>query len=223
MSASLSFWQKIESLLFPVSIRKGSSALNPVLELFYFQGRYILGTTDAVYSDGTKYRPLVKAFETPQLKAALPGLQSILVLGTGLASAVHILSAKGFHPSFTLVEIDSFVLQWAEEFLPAGARRNVQTFHQDAFQFIAECTSSYDLIIVDIFFGRDVPAEVTASPFLAQCKKRLQSDGFLILNYMESKERPEGQARLALQALFSNVAEINFGINKVYVASQPTA
>lgn len=218
MSASLSLWQKIESFLFPVSVRKGSSPLNAVLELFYYRGRYILATTDAVYSDGTKYRPLVKAFDTPQLKAALPNIENVLVLGTGLASAVHILTAKGLRPRFTLVEIDNLVLQWAEEFLPEGTGDNVTAIQQDAFQFIASCTSGYDLIIIDIFFGRDVPAAVTEPPFLAQCSARLQAGGFLILNYMERKERPAEKARIALQGLFAKVNEINFGINKVYVA-----
>jgi spermidine synthase len=161
---------------------------------------------------------LVRAFDVPALKAALPSIENVLVLGTGLASAVHILSAKGFHPRFTLVEIDKLVLQWAEEFLPERVRAAVKAVHEDAFQFIAECTSSYDLIIVDIFFGRAVPDEVIASSFLAQCKARLQPSGFLVLNYMESKERPVERARLSLQGLFAQVAEINFGINKVYVA-----
>src|ERR1044071_5243470 len=118
MATSLSLGQKIQGILFPIRIRKSSSALNPVLELYYYQGRYMLATKDAIYSDGEKYRPLVKAFELPLLKSALGRVRNVLVLGTGLASAVHILNAKGFRPQFTLVEIDNLVLAWAREFLP---------------------------------------------------------------------------------------------------------
>src|ERR1043165_7591420 len=158
MATSLSFRQKIQGLLYPIRIRTSSSALNPVLELYYYQGRYILATKDAIYSDGEKYRPLVKAFESPRLQSALSHVRNVLVLGTGLASAVHILSAKGFHPQFTLVEIDALVLEWAQEFLPANVQ--VQAVNEDAFTFIAKDIHSYDLVIVDIFFGRDVPERV---------------------------------------------------------------
>ena len=218
MAAPLTFWQKLQSFLYPISLRKGSSALNPVLELFYFRGRYILATGDAVYSDGQKYRPLVKAFETPALKAALPKAQSVLVLGTGLASAVHIMAAKGVFPITTLVEIDKLVLDWAIEFLPPAFAGKVRAVHADAFEFVATDVSRYDLIIVDIFFGRKVPDKVLDSDFLKQCKMRLSPGGFLVLNYMEEDSEQKGRAEQRLKELFKEVHKISFGINKVYIA-----
>jgi hypothetical protein len=219
MAAPLSLWQKILAFLFPVSIRKGSSALNPALELFYYQGRYLLATPDAVYSDGDKYRPLLMAFKWPALKPYLKDVRSVLVLGTGLASAVHILDAKRIYPQLMLVEIDALVLEWAKEFLPANSAQNVTTINDDAFNFISVDTTCYDLIIVDIFFGREVPEAVTESTFLKQCKARLNTDGFLVLNYMARPNESEGTAKAALEATFSKVTEIGFGINKVYIAS----
>lgn len=219
MAVRLSVWKKIESFLFPVSIRKGSNALNPVLELFYYQGRYILATSDAVYSDGKKYRPLLKAFHSRALKAHLAQVKNVLVLGTGLASAVHILDAQNYHPLVTLVEIDKTVLEWAHEFLPDAARANVKAVHSDAFSFIASDVERYDLIIVDIFFGRAVPEKVTSADFVAQCKARLNAGGFLVLNYMQRPNEAPGKAKAALGAAFHSVSEISFGINKVYVAS----
>lgn len=217
--ATLSFWQKIQSVLYPVSVRKDSTTFNSELELFYFRSRYILATRDAVYSDGPKYRPLVRAFEVPALKARLNSLGSVLVLGTGLASAVHILEAKGIRPKFTLVEIDSLILEWAKEFLPPAAAESVQAINADAFAFIASDEGSYDLIIVDIFFGRDVPEPVTQTPFIEQCKARLSPKGFLVLNYMEQAGEQNGKAKAALEAAFTNVTELSFGINRVYVAA----
>jgi spermidine synthase len=217
MAAPISFWKRIESYLFPVSIRKGSSTLNPVLELFYYQGRYILATQGAVYSDGNKYRPILKAFNTPGLKRQLPRLKKVLVLGTGLASAVHILHSKNFNPEVRLVEIDATVLAWAKEFLPETAKPHVHAVHDDAFAFIVKDTSVYDLIIVDIFFGRIVPEQVTSSAFIRHCKARLNPDGFLVLNYMERPNEGPGKAKAALEAAFNSVTEICFGINRVYI------
>lgn len=220
MAASLGWWQKFQSLFYPVSVRKSSSALNPVLELFYYQGRYLLATQDAIYSDGVKYRPLVKAFAVPELKEHLQQVKKVLVLGTGLASAVHILQAMGFQPHITLVEIDQLVLEWAMEFLPQKAVPYVTPIAADAFDFITTDTSSYDLIIVDMFFGREVPIAVTQGRFLKQCKARLAPNGMLVLNYMEQPGTEKGKAKHALQSSFAKLKELSFGINKVYVAGE---
>lgn len=216
MPAPLSLWQKLQSIFYPVSIRKGSSALNPVLELFYFRGRYLLATPDAIYSDGDKYRPLVSAFQSAGLSESLKTVKQVLVLGTGLASAVHILSAKGYAPEFTLVEIDKLVLDWAKEFLPNGVTANA--INDDAFRFISRDAHQYDLVIVDIFFGRVVPDGVLERQFLQECRQRLNAGGFLVLNYMEQPSESGDKAKIALEKVFGPVKELSFGINKVYIA-----
>ncbi len=213
----LSTWQKLQSIFYPVRIRKGSSPHNPQLELFYYHRRFILATGDAVYSDAHRYKPLVAAFSAPALKPHLSELSHVLVLGTGLASAVHVLDRMGYHPDFTLVDIDTLVLDWAREFLPRNTDRSVETVHADAFRFIEEATATYDLIIVDIFFGRDVPEAVTDTRFLAACKARLSAGAFLVLNFMQRRNEDTGIARRALEAVFGTPIEISFGINKVYI------
>lgn len=216
---SPSLWQKLQSLLFPVRIYKGSSRCNPVLELFYFRGRYILATTDAVYSDGTKYRPLLRAFSTAEVRRHLPTVKKVLVLGTGLASAVHILEAEGFHPRYTLVEIDPVVLEMAQHYLPASAKPKVRPVEADAFVFVAEDAECYDMIIIDLFFGREVPDAAVDTSFLKSCKARLLPEGLLIMNYMLKPSEGKSRAKSSLEALFPRLQEISFGINKVYIAS----
>jgi 2-polyprenyl-3-methyl-5-hydroxy-6-metoxy-1,4-benzoquinol methylase len=215
----LSFWQKLQSLFYPVNLKKSSSPINPVLELFYHRGRYILATKDAVYSDGDKYRPLLRAFSSTSLKEVLPTLKNVLVLGTGLGSAVHILHAKGLYPQITLVELDDQVLEMALAHLPEATIPNVQGIHKDAFQFIKEDTGTYDLIIVDVFIGRIVPEQTIKAPFLAACKARLSPSGYLVFNYMTALDEENGKAKTALLAYYKTVEEISFGINKVYIAT----
>jgi spermidine synthase len=214
-----SFWQRIQSYFYPVTIRKSSSPVNPVLELFYYHGRYILGTKEAVYSDGLKYRPMLTAFHSSQLKPHLPKVRNVLVLGTGLASAVHILHSYGYHPTYTLVELDHMVLDWAVEYLPPETVKSIYTVCANAFDFIAGDKESYDLIIVDVFNGRKVPTQVTTSGFLNQCRARLSTGGFLVLNYMVNSSDDETRAEVALEAVFDTVERMSFGINQVYVAT----
>lgn len=212
-------WQKLQSLFYPVRIRKGSSLLNPKLELFYYHDRYVLGADNAIYSDGDHYRPLIAAFTAPELKSLLSSVNQVLVLGTGLASAVHVLHRYGYHPHVTLVEIDELVLRWAEEFLPEVSRNQVTCIHESAFDFIKKDHKVYDIIVVDIFFGRIVPDEVTQPQFIRQCKAQLSPEGHIVLNYMVNSPEDDNKAKAALEAAFGEVTEISFGINKVYIAT----
>lgn len=212
------FLTRLQSLFYPVRIRKTSSEYNDFLELLLFRGQYMLTTEDAIYSDGDKYRPLLAAFGHPRLSRKLPATADVLVLGTGLASAVHILEQQEFRPAFTLVEIDRTILDWAVEFLPPGVKDRVRAVRSDAFAFVASETARYDLIIVDIFFGRSVPEEVTSAGFLQHCRTLLAEDGALVLNYMLAPDNDPEKAKAALEATFTKVEELSFGLNKVYLA-----
>lgn len=216
------FLTRLQSLFFPVRIRKAASEHNSFLELLYFRGRYILATEDAIYSDGRKYRPLLAAFASPELEPRLGAVRDVLVLGTGLASAVHILEGRGIRPFFTLVEIDKVILDWAVEFLPPGAKPRVKAVRSDAFAFVQSETARYDMVIVDIFFGRSVPDQVTGADFLGHCRELMRPDSVLVLNYMLAPDNDPQKAKAALEATFTNVAELSFGLNKVYLAF-PTA
>jgi len=211
------FLKQLKSYVWPVRVRSATSAVNPILELYYYRGRWQLVTADALYSDGVKYRPLLVAFK--MLKKELPVVEQVLVLGTGLASAVHILHKRHFHPHFTLVELDSVVLKWALELLPPGSASRVTPICADAFQFLEKKDpKQYNLIIVDVFSGRHVPAFVLHPVFLQLCKERLSPRGLLILNYMVNRPNEEQKAKAALEAAFERVTELRFDINRVYVA-----
>jgi spermidine synthase len=214
----LTFWQKLQSLFYPVSIRNSPGTGQPAPELFYYHGRYMLATANAVYSDGAYYRPLVAAFTSPVLKPCLAAVQRVLVLGTGLASAVHVLHRYGYHPHFTLVEIDAQALDWAMEFLPAESAGQVVPVCANAAEFIEADKETYDLIIIDIFLGLEVPEFVTQSHFVARCKARLLPQGCVVLNYMVNRQEDTLKAKTLLEAAFQEVTEISFGINKVYIA-----
>lgn len=213
----LSWYQQLLSYLYPIKVRSSSSAVNPVLELFYYQGRWQLGAVDVLYSDGHRYRPLLMAFNA--LKVRLPLLEQVLVLGTGLGSAVSILHRKGIRPRFTLVELDRVVLDWALELMPEGAKETVLPVCQNAQDFIAADRGRYDLIIVDVFNGRVVPEFVVTTEFLRQCRERLKPEGCLVVNYMVNTASDEPRAVRALEGVFRDVRELPFGINRVYVAT----
>lgn len=210
-------WRILWSYVQPFEIRRASTHFNPRLELLFYEGTYILSTGDALYSEGRKYRPVVAALKSHRLQAQITSVRSVLLLGTGLASAAHILSHRGKEPSITLVEIDQQILDWAVEFLPYKMHKKVQPICQDAFQFMATNSEHFDLIFVDLFFGLVTASNVFSLDFLESCKRSIGTTGTIVLNaiFTDAPEADRAKALLAKQ--FSGMEEIRFGKNRVFV------
>lgn len=209
-------FQKALSYLVPIKIWKGSGTVNPVLELFLSRGEWQLATNDAVYSDGTHYRPLTEAFR--KVEKLLPAVKKVLVLGSGLGSAIQILDKKGFHPFFTFVDKDEKVLELALLLSNSSQKERVTAVCEDAATFVEENTAQYDLIIVDIFFGRVVPDFVSTETFIKKCRSCLSNDGIFILNFMINDQEDQERFSFIQSQFQSDAAVIDIGINKVLVA-----
>lgn len=210
------FYKRFISYIYPVKIRSGSSAVNPVLELFFYRNRYQLATLDALYSDGDKYRPLTIAFK--RIKDKLPKVKNVLVLGTGLGSVVHILNSMGYQPKFTLVEIDKQVLQWALEFLPENVHHMLPV-HEDASHFIQENKEQYDLLITDIFIGREVPDFVISTSFIEKCHQSILPGGTFIMNYIVNDGKQWEKVQQRITAIFPKNKIISLDMNRIVIAT----
>lgn len=212
----ISTYTRLLSYLAPVKLRDSAGTQNPVLELFLYRGQYQLATIDAMYSDGDRYRPMVIAFK--HLKEYLPAVKDVLVLGTGLGSAVRVLDKMGFHPSAALVEHDSTVLKWALELMPEELNNRLVPVCADAEAYMANNTITYDLILTDIFNSRVVPDFVTSEKFLKQCRNSLKPGGHWVLNYIVQKNMSWEEILKRIGTVFPDYHVLKHGINRIVVA-----
>ncbi len=185
-----------------------------MLELFLYHDNFQLATEDAVYSDGVRYRPLILAFAVPD-KKEIKDLRDVLVLGTGLGSAVQILQAKGASPRYTLVDNDEVILNLAKPLLTG---HNIAYVCADAGQFMQKDNGRYDMLVVDIFRNRLVPPEFTTVSFFGLCYEKLRPGGYFVFNYIAERQPEWDDALNNLRLVFGNVRVINEGINRITVA-----
>lgn len=209
-------YKKILSYLAPVWIERGHSRENPDLELLLYKGRWQLATNDAIYSDADKYTPILAAYKA--LEDKLPAVKKALVLGSGLGSAVQIMGGKGYSPDFTLVENDEQVLAWAKELMPAYGG-NVKMIKADAMFYMDIDKEKYDLLIVDVFKGREVPDFVTTRPFMENCRAHINEGGSFVLNYIIEEDQRWLKLKLILNEVFPGHEAIKEGINRIIVAT----
>ena len=210
-------WQRVLSHIFPIKIRKVSSPVNPILELYLNKGRWQLATVDALYSDSIYYRPLVLAFK--ELKHVLPSLKKVLVLGTGLGSAVQILASKNHYPKYTLVDYDKQILEWAIELMDESLLPYINPVCDDAKKYMDKNEEHFNLIIIDIFESRIVPSFVTERAFLEQCRKSLLPGGHVVINYMIIDDAKWQADKQNITSVYTNTKEIAIGVNRVFIAT----
>lgn len=213
--SQLPFYKKLLGYFIPVRIKKDKGTENPHLELLYFRGRYQLATVDALYSDGIKYRPLSIAIK--KIKTDLRHADNVLVLGTGLGSAVEIMLDAGYQPKFTLVDYDKTVLKWAMEHLSHHASQ-ITPVCADGEQYMKHNKEVYDIVVCDIFYSRIVPDFVTRVDFLEQCRKAVGDNGYFVLNYIVESDEKWIAADAAIRKVFPTCFCVDDGLNRIVIA-----
>lgn len=209
-------YKKILSYLWPVRLRKSSGTENSVLELFLYRNQYQLATIDALYSDGKRYRPVRSACS--HIHTELPQIKDVLVLGTGIASAVRIIESFDAHPQYTLIEYDKTVLQWALELLPEGLHSRVTPIHANAQDYMQENDKQYSLVITDIFESRLVPRFVMETEFFELCRRSIRPGGYWVLNYILQPDDNWEKIHRHIGGVFPDNDVIVDGVNRIVVA-----
>lgn len=203
------------SYLFPVRVKTAKGSGDSMLELFLYRGRWQLGSGDALYSDGDRYRPLTAAYH--QLADLLPRVKDVLMLGGGLGSGVQLFRKQGLHPSVVFVEKDEVILQLALELMPPELHANLLPLCADAKEFMNANEKSFDLIIVDVFDGRTVPGFVMEEPFLRQCAQKIRTNGALVLNYIINDEKKWKHDQAVFSKVFPQHKTIALGLNRLLI------
>ena len=198
-----------------MTLRRSAGDSNDYLELLLYHNRFQLATSDALYSDDDHYLPAVAVIK--DLKESLPGVKSVLVLGTGLGSIVHVMRANGYDPHYTLVEKDKTILGWALELLENENGLKIAPVCNDASVFIKQNSAKYDLVFIDIFNGRVVPEFVSTSVFLEQCRDSLSPGGSLAFNYIENDKQEWENTEHTFASIFPVYHVLSMGINRILI------
>jgi hypothetical protein len=216
MITRVNYAQKILSYLVPVTIKKAKGVNNTSLTVSLYRNQWQLSTTNALYSDGTRYRPLVFAFK--KIEQVLPNVKNVLVLGTGLGSAVMILNKKGYRPDITIVDHDTTSLQWSLELFDDETLNRINPVCADAREYLQNNKTRYDLVIVDIFHDLEVPDFVYEARFWELCRRSISAGGTIIFNYIDSKQNVWDKLISNIKAYFPESTYSRFGINRVVTA-----
>lgn len=175
------FWKIWLSHLMEIHLESTSSEYNPHLYVSLRRGRYQLSTAKAIYSYGDLYDNFSKAFQRIDLDK-IPGPE-VLVLGLGLGSIPIILEKKlQRHFYYTAVEVDEAVIDLASRYTLPDLESPVQIICADAYAFVMQSETQYDLICMDVFIDDAVPSPFESEEFVEQLSDLLAPGGVLLYN-----------------------------------------
>lgn len=208
------------SYLVPQTVAIVSSPYNALIRINLESGQYKLLVNGARES-GQYIRELWKhAFSTLGMPISRP-MKKILVLGVAGGTVIHMLHDMYPEANITGVDIDQVMIDVGKKYFGLGDIKNLHCVRDDAKVFIRSYKGKpFDLIVIDIFIGPDVPDFVTSLSFESTVKKILSKQGRTIINYLQQPGYEEKAPKLKkiLRTLYKTVRHVNRFNNRFFLA-----
>jgi spermidine synthase len=203
MSQTRNILRFFSSFISPVKVEERKGAVTPLLEIYLSKGRYVLDADRVNYSFGGLHAVFRKAFSRFNIRER--DISNALILGFGTGSVASILChdyQKDVH--LTGVEKDPVVIDLARKYFHIDRYKNLSLHIEDAGDFVESCDKKFDLVVVDVFVGADVPEKFTQENFLAALGRLLSPEGIVFFNVVVYDEK----IRTACASLFEKMESL---------------
>ncbi|TPG37586.1 spermidine synthase [Flavobacterium pectinovorum] len=176
--------QKLFSYLIPIKIFKKKSARSKIIEVTWANGELVLDSENTNYSYGSLQRILRYGLRNIGYNAVLK-MDHVLLLGVAGGSVIKTLVDEvKYKGKITGVEIDSEMIQIANEYFNLNQIKQLDIIIDDAFEFVLKTKEKYDLIIIDIFEDIHMPNFLFEKFFSERVCSLLKDQGFVLFNTM---------------------------------------
>lgn len=134
----------------------------------------------------------------------------VLMLGLGGGTTLHLLSESLKPVLIKVLEIDSRIIQVAEDYFDVKNIPDLQIINADASDYLgAGFSEKFDLVIVDLYCGSKFHPEALTNSFYHLLKKKLSLNGVVSVNriYPESAQAERESFLKILNSVFDRVFE----------------
>lgn len=135
-------------------------------------------------------------------------IKTVLLLGLGAGTIYAKMSHIYKDINFDAVEIDPEIVEAGYGYSGLKQSTNLRIFIQDTRQFLESTGNFYDLIIIDVFKGRETPYYLCTYDFFRLAYNHLNKKGILFLNFAYNKQYIRNIAKTINRA-FPSVFYIN--------------
>lgn len=194
-----------------------SSKFNKSIVLQEFRGSLAL-IINGIQQTGEYVADLYnQAFRT--FSITLKNNAKVLVLGVGGGTVIQKCLSIQQNIQITGVDIDSQIIKIAKNYFNLD-KANIKFIHQDAKTYVFESSDVFDLVIVDLFIGNDIPEFVEKEAFLNQISQLIKKKGKLLINFQRMDEYEQRASKLqnVLAEIFLSVQAKSINRNYFFYA-----
>lgn len=176
--------RKLLSYIIPIKIFKTNSSLSKTIEVTWANGELVLDSENTNYSYGSLQRILRRGLKYFGFEKIIK-MKHILVLGVAGGSVIKTLVDEvNYEGKITGVDIDSRIIEIANEYFQLDKIKNLDIVIEDAFEFVLKTKDKYGLIIIDIFQDTKMPNFLFEKFFIDRVCFLLNSKGIVLFNTM---------------------------------------
>lgn len=152
-------------------------------------------------------------------------IQKCLILGLGAGSAAKLVRKFWPDTEITGVEIDPIMVELGRKYLGLD-KVGIDIKIEDAYEFLTTANNqqpkTYDLILVDLYVGYDVPKKFTKEGFFKLILRLLSSEGIAVFNrlYFGEKRKEAEKLGQKLEKIFSKVERVYPEVNVMFVCEK---
>lgn len=148
-------------------------------------------------------------------------IRSCLILGLGGGTVAKLIRKYYPDTKITGVDIDPIFIEYGKKYFGLD-ELSIQTVVDDAYAFIKKTKDKYDLIIIDVYQGRDVPEGFDTPAFVRKVSSLLDESGVVVFNRLYyGDKRPIAMRFLkTLEKEFKTVDPIYPQANVMFICSK---
>jgi spermidine synthase len=144
----------------------------------------------------------------------------ILVIGLGGGTICRIFESLYDEYHIDAVEINGLVISLAEKFFGLRAGDRLRIYNEDAKDFIEKTTETYDVVVLDVYNGIEMPANLYSKAFFDSLAERMKDGATLSINLAPAMRTHLGEIFANLASYPSKFFVISPGNNVVVFCSR---
>lgn len=151
-----------------------------------------------------------------KLKGKKQEVKDCLILGLGGGSAATLIRKFWPGSKITGVDIDPIMISLGKKYL---GLRDVKVVIGDASRFLKNNREKYDLVLVDLYFGHNVPEKFQKEDFIKGVRSLLSEQGIAVFNRLYFGEKRSGAMKFLkkLEKVFPKVTPFYPEANVMFV------
>lgn len=112
--------------------------------------------------------------------------KSVLIIGGGAFTLPQTLIDRSPTMTVDVVELDPLLPQLAADYFGLKPNDRLKIYAMDGLDFLRQSKNHYDLIILDAFFGYEIPEQLLTADAITLYHSHLTAEGYMAINFIAS-------------------------------------